>query len=304
MTENFQFADLNIRYTGNKEKTLNLVKRAIRMGYDCIAINIDVGLFFCPELKNEDEPPTKKKKKKNVEENISLPEPFFVDESTLDLSLLERQGKKFRQFSRLTCDLTDSTSVFRLQQACKDSKYDIIAVRPASLDILNTVAKKGTFVDIITCNHCEGKISWLGKSKALQGAAFEDGLTFEIIYSPSLRDRESRRNLICNSRLLLNIFNHGRGVMISSGAEELSELRGPYDAMNITCLFGIDPKYARKFVSENPENVLKRCSSRKTIRCTLLEVSTNSESELKKFNEIINVDELKKIDLFNAQIVS
>lgn len=52
MIKNFQFADLNIRFTGNKEKTINLVKRAIRMGYDSVAINVDVGLFFCPELKN------------------------------------------------------------------------------------------------------------------------------------------------------------------------------------------------------------------------------------------------------------
>uniref|UniRef100_A0A0N5BKP4 Ribonuclease P protein subunit p30 n=1 Tax=Strongyloides papillosus TaxID=174720 RepID=A0A0N5BKP4_STREA len=306
MTENFQFADLNIRYTGNKEKTINLVKRAIRMGYDAIAINIDVGLFFCPEVKNGDEPPSKKRKKKEVEKvsTPTLPEPFLVDESLLDLSSLERQGKKFRQYSRLTCDLTDSTSVFRLQQGLKNSKYDIVAVRPNSLDILNTVAKKGTFVDIITTDNSEGRICWLTKSKVLQSAAFEVGLTFEIIYSSALRDREARRNLITNSRLLLNVFTCGRGVIISSGAEDLSELRGPYDAMNMTVLFGINSKYARKFVSENSENVLKRCSSRKTMKCTYIEVPIENSEEVNRFKEVINIDELKKIELFNDQITS
>ena len=38
-----QYADLNIRHTGDPQKTLALVKRAIRMGYDVLAINIDVG---------------------------------------------------------------------------------------------------------------------------------------------------------------------------------------------------------------------------------------------------------------------
>lgn len=42
----FQFAELNLRHTGNAERTLNLVKRAVRMGYDSVAINIDVGDFL------------------------------------------------------------------------------------------------------------------------------------------------------------------------------------------------------------------------------------------------------------------
>lgn len=37
------FAELNLVYRGNPEKMLNLVKRAIEMGYDCVVINIDIG---------------------------------------------------------------------------------------------------------------------------------------------------------------------------------------------------------------------------------------------------------------------
>lgn len=39
----FQFAEMNIRYTGNMEKLLSLLRRAIRMGYDSIVVNTDVG---------------------------------------------------------------------------------------------------------------------------------------------------------------------------------------------------------------------------------------------------------------------
>lgn len=39
----FQFAEMNLKHTGNPEKTLNLIRRAIRMGYDSVVINIDVG---------------------------------------------------------------------------------------------------------------------------------------------------------------------------------------------------------------------------------------------------------------------
>lgn len=39
------FAELNLLHRGNPEKTFNLVKRAVRMGYDCVVINIDIGDF-------------------------------------------------------------------------------------------------------------------------------------------------------------------------------------------------------------------------------------------------------------------
>ena len=39
----FQFAEMNIRNVGNAEKLVALVKRAVRMGYDSIVINTDIG---------------------------------------------------------------------------------------------------------------------------------------------------------------------------------------------------------------------------------------------------------------------
>lgn len=42
-TDKFEFADLNILHNSNPAATLALIKRAIRLGYDTVAINIDVG---------------------------------------------------------------------------------------------------------------------------------------------------------------------------------------------------------------------------------------------------------------------
>lgn len=39
------FVELNLLYRGNAQKMLNMVRRAIRMGYDSVVINIDVGEF-------------------------------------------------------------------------------------------------------------------------------------------------------------------------------------------------------------------------------------------------------------------
>ena len=41
----------------------------------------------------------------------------------------------------------------------------------------------------------------------------------------------------------------GRGVILASGADEMIDLRGPFDAANLAILFGIRPEEARKFVS-------------------------------------------------------
>lgn len=42
-TDKFEFADLNIVHDSNPATTLALVRRAVRLGYDTVAINIDVG---------------------------------------------------------------------------------------------------------------------------------------------------------------------------------------------------------------------------------------------------------------------
>lgn len=46
--QRFEYAELNIEHRGNPIKTLQMVRRAIQMGYDTIVINIDVGDLFSP----------------------------------------------------------------------------------------------------------------------------------------------------------------------------------------------------------------------------------------------------------------
>ncbi|KAK6750741.1 hypothetical protein RB195_002609 [Necator americanus] len=109
----FHYAELNVRHTGNADRTLAMVKRAVKMGYDTVAINIDIGdivpsesidehMLPQPSLENTDKPPPKKKPRKDEDRKgreQQLPEPFLINESQLDLSDLQRLGKKFRQFS-------------------------------------------------------------------------------------------------------------------------------------------------------------------------------------------------------------
>ncbi|KHN80931.1 Fumarylacetoacetase [Toxocara canis] len=102
----FQFAEMNIQHKGNADKTLALVRRAVRMGYDCVVINTDIGDInqsiedVLQESSNEE--PPKKKKKKGKRENI-IPDPVQIDVSKVNTADLEVAGKKFRLY-RLVID--------------------------------------------------------------------------------------------------------------------------------------------------------------------------------------------------------
>uniref|UniRef100_A0A914HW54 Ribonuclease P protein subunit p30 n=1 Tax=Globodera rostochiensis TaxID=31243 RepID=A0A914HW54_GLORO len=261
----FKFAELNIRHRGDPERTLAVVRRAVRMGYDAVAINVDIGKFgtesgILQSDEEDDAMPRKKKRKKQKQqkrtnngtdgkasEDEIVPDPFLVDESKLDLSTFAVNGRRFRQFTRLTVTI-DADSIHRLQHNKKVKLYDIVAVRVPDEQILMTLQRKGDFVDLIS----------------LDATTMEKGLTFELCYAHALAGSEHRRQFFTNARRLMEITRAGRvGVVLSSGAEEMLQLRGPFDAANLCSLFGLTPKCGRRFVTSNALSVLLRSQTRR-----------------------------------------
>lgn len=55
--------------------------------------------------------------------------------------------------------------------------------------------------------------------------------------------------VLINGRKLLSSTSNGRGIILSSGASSMMNIRAPYDAANLMVLFGIRPEDARKFIS-------------------------------------------------------
>ena len=66
-----------------------------------------------------------------------------------------------------------------------------------------------------------------------------------------IKDASCRRNLISNSISLLRACKRSN-VFMSSAASRAFDLRGPYDVMNLGCLFGLHPSAARAVVDHNP----------------------------------------------------
>ncbi|KAK6750742.1 hypothetical protein RB195_002609 [Necator americanus] len=285
----FHYAELNVRHTGNADRTLAMVKRAVKMGYDTVAINIDIGdivpsesidehMLPQPSLENTDKPPPKKKPRKDEDRKgreQQLPEPFLINESQLDLSDLQRLGKKFRQFSRITFTLNDATVIHNIFNNPRLRRFDLVAVRPGDVSILTTLTRKTDAVDIITMNP-ETHVSWLHKSKFMEMIRAE-GVGFEFTYASALLPA-NRRACLHSGRFLIRGLR-GRGVVVSSGASSMYELRAPVDVMNMSILWGIQGDHARLAISGNAKQILLRAEARRTVRGALhvspLEITSN-----------------------------
>uniref|UniRef100_A0A1I7X5B8 SAM-dependent MTase TRM10-type domain-containing protein n=1 Tax=Heterorhabditis bacteriophora TaxID=37862 RepID=A0A1I7X5B8_HETBA len=264
----FQYADLNIRHTGNVERTLAMVKRAVKMGYDAVVINIDIGdiapdefvvsmwsssSFLCEWIAREQ----------------TIPNPFLVNPEMIDTSGLENLGKKFRQFSqntwcllynqttsyilfyepmlivnRITFTLNDASVIHNVFHNPKLKLYDLVAVRPHTEAILNTLTRKTDAIDIITMD-------------------------------PS-------NKVLHNGRLMLRSLR-GRGIVVCSQAESVIDLRAPIDVMNMLTLWGVSGADARPMISGYARQVLLRAEARRTVRGALhvtpVEVSASEENE-------------------------
>ncbi|KAL3110100.1 hypothetical protein niasHT_015703 [Heterodera trifolii] len=322
-----QFAELNIRHRGNSERTLATVRRAVRMGYESVAINVDIGKFGKESdiiwSDEEDEVVSKKRKRKKqkklhdrrsgdgnerTSESEIVPDPFLVDESKLDLSAFAVNGKRFRQFSRLTVSI-DADSIHHLQHNKKVKLYDIIAVRVPDEQILMTLQRKGDFVDLVSLDATameKGRLSWLFKQKIVQ-SCIAAGLTFELCYGNALISSEHRRKFFTNARRLLEITRMGRaGVVLSSGAEDMLQLRGPFDVANLCSLFGLTPKCGRRFVSSNALSVLLRSQTRRhTVKGAIHVVNLAVASQVASTSNLPNkniTEQLATIEEFATEM--
>ncbi|CAI5449706.1 unnamed protein product [Caenorhabditis angaria] len=278
----FQYADLNIKHV-DKETTLNMVKRAIKMGYDTVAINIDVGdiseyyteadMLWTPGTTEETliEPPKKKKKQqKQVEDGLAgllrkklIPLPFYVNTEELDLEELTKRGKIFRQFSRITMTANEQIVLNKTFIHPTVLSYDLIAVRPGDPSVLETLSRKTELFDIITIDRLEAdRGKWLTFSKVLDRMR-NDGIFYEISYAECLISA-TRKTALFNGRLKL-----------------MMDLRAPIDVMNLSMLWGVASNEARKFVSGNPKNLLLQSESRGTENGDICSMKL-SEAEEKK----------------------
>ncbi|CUA67990.1 ribonuclease P subunit Rpp30 [Rhizoctonia solani] len=104
---------------------------------------------------------------------------------------------------------------------------------------------------------------------SLVRTAIRNGGVFEISYAGALASDESaRRNWWSGAREVARATK-GKGLLLSGGAQVISELRAPMDAVNLASVLGLDQNTARNTMSNDAKSLVTRASTRQTYRAVL-----------------------------------
>ncbi|KRZ16691.1 Ribonuclease P protein subunit p30 [Trichinella zimbabwensis] len=247
------FTDLNILYKQNesREFIISTIKFAFQeLGYSTVAVNCEQLYSYA---KSSNAACSKRKRQQS-----SVPEPFVVDPTEIDLLSLESRGERLRVFSRLTLVVS---SVERLQELLSNkliSNYDIIAVCPLNETTFD-VAASDPRVHLLTTDVTVDNFSVFEGNRLHE--AVRNGKYIEISYLPAIMDTSIRKEY---KKLMLFRTIGEKGIILTSRATRPMEMRAPYDVINISHLFGMKTNEARSTITVNPQQLLLAVENNKS----------------------------------------
>ncbi|XP_062182801.1 uncharacterized protein LOC133886905 [Phragmites australis] len=177
-------------------------------------------------------------------------------------------SEPFRQYTRITLSL-DSAAAVASALAPSAARllrtYDLVAARPltqAAFDHLCQVPYSH-HLDLISIDFSHGhKLPFRLKLPMLK-IALQRGLHFEIAYSPIATDFNSGKNLLAEAKLLVD-WTKGKNLIISSAAHTATEIRGPYDVINLcSYLLGLPMHRAKAAISTNCRSLISKALRKK-----------------------------------------
>ena len=143
----------------------------------------------------------------------------------------------------------------------------MIAIRPTNEKLFQQACLSLEQADILSMD-LDSKIPFKMKHNTL-GAAIERGVYPEVSYASAIRSTSLRQNVLANGISLVR-RSKGRGVILSSNAENFMEIRGPNDVSNLGVLFGMKEAKSKLAVSKNCHDVILHAYSRKhTAKCVI-----------------------------------
>ncbi|XP_072976246.1 uncharacterized protein [Typha angustifolia] len=203
----------------------------------------------------------------------------------------------FRQYSRITIAIDTAASLASSSNPLLRS-YDIVAVRPLN-QIAFDHACKFSEIDMISIDFSQ-KLSFRLKHPLVE-AAIKRGLHFEITYSHFIVDINVRRQMLSDAKLLVD-WTRGKNLIISSAASTASEIRGPYDVINLfAVLLGLSIERAKAAISVNCRSLLVKTLRKKhfykeTIRIERILPDEQSDSKRSLLGKWINWDPISSGD--------
>uniref|UniRef100_A0A3Q2LLU6 Ribonuclease P/MRP subunit p30 n=1 Tax=Equus caballus TaxID=9796 RepID=A0A3Q2LLU6_HORSE len=172
-----------------------------------------------------------KEKKQEIEKPVAVSELFT------SLPIVQGKSRPIKILTRLTIIVSDPSHC-NVLVACTHLDVDLVCI---------TVTEKLPFYF----------------RRPPINVAIDRGVSFELVYSPAIKDSTMRRYTISNALNLMQICK-GKNVIISSAAERPLEIRGPYDVANLGLLFGLSESDAKAAVSTNCRAAILHGETRKT----------------------------------------
>ncbi|KAK7984863.1 RNase P subunit p30 [Apiospora saccharicola] len=138
---------------------------------------------------------------------------------------------------RATVCMSDPAGVQRIPQLA--SLYDIVAVRPTNEKEFSHACQE-VRIEVATLISLDltQRFPFHFRPKPCM-AAVSRGLRFEVCYGQSLRADARMRAIWIGNLMELTRATRGRGIVISSEARRVTELRGPADVVNLLAVWGL-----------------------------------------------------------------
>lgn len=172
----------------------------------------------------------------------------------------------FHFLTRLNIPIEDTNIA---QESCSKTSvihsYDILAVQPQS-ERSFAFACTALDVDLISIDLSK-RLPYRFKPEHIK-TALERGIHFEVSYSSALRDQGSRRQFFSNVQALAR-ETRGKGIVFTSRARSVVDVRGPQDVINLGTFLGLTEHQVRNAITENAAAVVIHADKRKSYRGTL-----------------------------------
>ncbi|XP_073822473.1 ribonuclease P protein subunit Rpp30 [Musca autumnalis] len=249
MEETKGFYDFCIPYNKDEKLMKEICNELVELGYKTIAI----------------EQVFDHSKKENVKRAADIfPEPVNIK------WLQEAFKNKLKILQRLTIIYMDVAVAHAMGNSLNLKKYNLVAGQPKTDAVLTHCCT--TFNgDIVTFDSQAGGRLYVNR-KAYQ-VAVKRGIFFEIKYSPLIVDSNFRKDII---KVAHNYFVRGKSksIIISSGATNPFELRGPYDVANLSFIFGLSEDQGKCAIDRFCRQLFLRAESRRIGKTIMFVKST------------------------------
>lgn len=238
------FYDLCVSPT-SKTSLINNLTTLVELGYRTVAINQTV-----EESAFEQD---KKKKRKADKEDSPIPPPMTLDD------VPEALKSSLKILQRITVYFSTTDNAHKMVSSENIKKYDIIAVIPTSKPaFMHTCTTLD--VDIISIDISNKMHQFMNRK--LYNLAAERGMWFELPYGLGVLDSTARRNLIFAGHQY-HAYGKSKNILISSGAQNPMQIRGPYDVVNMSLLLGLSEEQGKSAITNAGLAVILRAESRR-----------------------------------------